>query len=136
MAYFLVKTDPDTYSLEDFIRDKKTIWDGVHNYQAINVIKTIQPGDQVFVYLSMTDKAIVGLAEAISEPFLNTEDPRHSWAIELKFVSKIKPISLAEIKANPLCLDFLLVRHSRLSVMPVPDEIAKWINEKGSAKAI
>ncbi len=127
MAYFLVKTDPDTYSLEDFICDKKTIWDGVHNYQAINVIKTMQPGDQVFVYLSMTDKAIVGLAEATSEPFLNTEDPRHSWAIELKFVSKINPITLAEIKANPICQDFLLVRHSRLSVMPVPEVVAEWI---------
>ncbi len=128
MSYFLVKTDPDTYSIDDFIKDKQTIWDGVHNYQAINVIKTMRPGDKVYVYLSMTDKAIVGLAEVVGEPFLNTKDPRFSWAIELKFVSRLKPVSLAEIKANPLCKDFLLVRHSRLSVMPVPDNVADWLN--------
>jgi predicted RNA-binding protein with PUA-like domain len=130
MSYFLAKTDPDTYSVEDFMRDEQTVWDGVHNYQAINVIKTMKPGDTVFIYLSMSDKAIVALAEVVGEPFLNTSDPRFSWAVELKFLSKLKPLSLAAVKANPLCKDFLLVRHSRLSVMPVPEDVAVWISSE------
>jgi len=136
MAYFLAKTDPDTYSLEDFKRDKQTIWDGVHNHQAIAVIKTMQPGDQVFIYLSMSDKAIVGLAEVVAAPFENKKDPRFSWAVELKLTHTMSPVTLASIKAESEFSDFLLVRHSRLSVMPVPDDIASWILKKGAPLAV
>lgn len=130
MSFFLVKTDPDTYSIDDFVREEETDWDGVHNYQAINVIKTMRPGDQVFVYHSQSDKAILGIAEVTSEPYHNTNDTRFSWAVRMKFLKRTSPVGLADIKSYPGAKDFLLVRHSRLSVMPVPTDIAAWLLER------
>jgi len=124
MNYFLAKSDPDTYSFADLQKDGETLWDGVHNNAAMLFIQKMTPGDLVYIYESMTTKAIVGLAEVSSEPFLNTADPRRSWAARFKFVKKYdKPVTLAEIKATPSLANFKLVRESRLSVMPVtPDQ--------------
>lgn len=121
MNYWLVKADPDTdYSINDLQRDGTTTWDGVHNFQAINAIKAMQPDDEVYFYHSQKEKRIVGLARVSSEPYENTKDPRKSWAVELSFAASFDaPITLARIKAQPGLEDFLLVRHSRLSVMPV-----------------
>ena len=132
MQYFLVKADPDTdYGLDDLARDGAVVWDGVHNFQAINSIKTMKPGDRVLVYHSQKQKAIVGEAEVAGEPFHNTADPRTSWAVKLSFVQKFpKPISLADIKAAPDLQDFLLIRNGRLSVMPVPDNVLAWLKER------
>ncbi len=131
MNYFLAKSEPSTYSIDDLERDGETTWDGVHNYQAIAYIKTMKPGDLVYIYHSQTDKAIVGLAEVTSEPYENTADPRPSWVVKLKFVKKfVKTLTLAQVKGEPLAADFLLVRHSRLSVMPVPAPVANWINSQ------
>lgn len=130
MAYFLAKTDPETYSLEDFERDGETEWDGVHNYEAINYIKTMRPGDRVYIYLSQTSKAILGLAEVVGDPYENKQDPRFSWAVRMKFLNKTKPVTLKEIKAEPSLSKFKLVTHSRLSVMAVDDKTASWINSK------
>jgi len=126
MNWFLAKTDPDTYSIDDFEKEGETVWDGVHNNAAILFIKQMRPGDQVFIYESMSSKAIVGLAEVTSEPYENKADPRRSWAVKMKFVKKYqKPLTLSEIKADPAYKDFKLVRESRLSVMPVPENLAK-----------
>lgn len=130
MKYYLAKTDPDTYSINQFAVDKKTVWDGVHNYQAINFIKQMMIGDTVFIYHSMSDKAILGIAKVIDEPFENKADPRYSWAIELEFVKYTRPLTLAEMKSEPLLKDLLLIKNPRLSTMPVPDEIADWIINK------
>lgn len=130
MAYFLAKTDPETYSIEDFERDGETEWDGVHNYEAINFIKTMRPGDKVFIYLSMSAKAVLGLAEVTSEPYENKDDKRFSWAVRMKFMKRTKPVTLAEFKAEPSLKKFKLVTHSRLSVMAVDDKVAAWINSK------
>jgi predicted RNA-binding protein with PUA-like domain len=130
MATFLVKTDPETYSIEDFEKDGETEWDGVHNYQAINNIKMMQPGDKVYVYLSMSSKSIVALAKVVSEPYENKTDPRFSWAVSLKFIRRTKPVTLSEIKAEPKLKNFLLVRHSRLSVMPVDETADAWLKEQ------
>jgi predicted RNA-binding protein with PUA-like domain len=120
MNYFLAKTDPDTYSFADFIKEGETLWDGVHSHAAINFIKQMQVGDLVYIYESLTTKAIVGLAEVSAEPYLNTADPRFSWAVKLKYVKTYNtPLSLATIKAEPALKDFPLVRIGRLSVMPV-----------------
>lgn len=132
MNYYLAKTDPDTYSIDHFAKEKQTIWDGVHNYQAIAVIKLMKPGDKVFIYHSQSDKAIVGLAEVVAEPFQNTADTRFSWAIELKLTDTMTPVKLADIKAAEDLKDFLLVRHTRLSTMPVPDNAVKWILARGA----
>lgn len=130
MKYYLAKTDPDTYSIDDFEADKKTIWDGVHNYQAIGFIKQMEIGDTVFIYHSMSDKAILGVAKVIGEPFENKADPRYSWAVELEFLKRTVPLTLAEMKGEPLLKDLLLIKNPRLSTMPVPDEIADWITKK------
>ena len=130
MATFLVKTDPESYSIEDFEKDGETEWDGVHNYQAINYIKTMCPGDKVYVYLSMSSKSIVALAKVIGEPYENKNDLRFSWAVRLKFVRRTKPVTLSEIKAEPMLKNFLLVRHSRLSVMPVDELTDNWLDKR------
>lgn len=127
MNYFLAKTDPDTYSLDQFEKEKKTIWDGVHNYQAIKEIQKMQIGDVVFIYHSQTDRAIVGLARVVGEPFENKNDPRYSWAVKLEFMKRINPISLSAIKSEPIMKDFLLVRNPRLSTMGVPKSSAEWL---------
>jgi len=128
MNYFLAKTDPDTYSLADFQKEGTTLWDGVHNNAAMLFIQKMQPGDLVYIYESLTTKAIVGLAEVTDEPFLNTADPRRSWAVHMKFIKEFaNPLTLAQIKATPSLAHFELVRQGRLSVMPVPPDIQKII---------
>lgn len=127
MRYFLVKTEPSEYSINDLKKDIKTVWDGVHNYAAIGFIKQMQVGDRVFIYHSMSDKKVVGLAQVVSAPFQNTNDPRFSWAVELAYTKVFDGPTLAECKKEPLCANFALVKQSRLSVMPVPDQIAHWM---------
>ena len=124
MNWFLAKTDPDTYSVDDFEKEGVTLWDGVHNNAALLFIRQMRPGDKVYIYESMTTKAIAALAEVTTEPEENKADPRKSWVVKMKFVKKYpRPITLAQIKADPGFKDFKLVRESRLSVMPVQPEI-------------
>lgn len=129
MKYFLAKTDPDTYSVYQFEIEKKTIWDGVHNYQAINAIKEMSIGDEVFIYHSQTDKAIMAIARVIGRPYENKDDPRYSWAVEMEFVKMIQPIPLSLIKANENMKDFNLVKNPRLSTMLVPSEITRELKK-------
>ena len=128
-AWWLVKADPDTdYSIDDLARDGSTIWDGVHNFQAIYNIKLMNIGDFVYIYHSQKQKSIVGLAKVTGEPYENTKDLRKSWAVKLTFVKKYdNPVKLSEIKAVDDLQDFLLVRHTRLSVMPVEPKHQKII---------
>jgi len=129
MNYFLAKTDPDTYSLDDFEKEGETLWDGVHNNAALLFIRQMHPGDKVFIYESLSTKAIVGLAEVTSKPYENKADPRRSWVVTMKFISRYKnPVTLAQIKAEPTLKDFKLVKESRLSVMPVSAEIVEKLN--------
>ena len=130
MNYFLAKTDPDTYSIDDFIKEGETLWDGVHNNAALLFIQAMKPGDKVFIYESMTSKAIVGLAEVTTNPELNKNDPRRSWVVKMKFIKKYnKPATLSNIKATPELANFKLVRESRLSVMPVSPAEQKIISQ-------
>ena len=129
MNYFLAKTDPDTYSIDDFVKEGTTLWDGVHNNAAILFIQQMQIGDRVYIYESMSTKAIVGLAEVTTAPRLNIKDPRRSWVVDMKLLNKYqKPLTLGEIKNNSDFKDFALVKQSRLSVMPVPKKVADSIN--------
>lgn len=129
MNYWLVKADPDSdYSINDLKRDGSTLWDGVHNFQAISYIKQWEVGDRIYFYHSQKEKQIVGLAEVISEPRENKDDPRTSWVADIAFIKKYtQPLSLAAIKADSVNNDFLLVRNSRLSVVPVSEETRKFI---------
>ena len=134
MAYFLAKTDPETYSIEDLKKDRETVWDGVHNFQAINVIKSWKVGDIVLIYHSQSDKRIVGVMEVASEAFKDPNDKRNiSWAAKVRFISEFEPdkqVTLAEIKGTGMFNDFLLIRNGRLSTMPCPYNFIQWLQEK------
>ena len=121
MSYWLLKSDPETYSLNDLERDKKTVWDGVSNPLALKHIRSMKKGDLAFVYHSGEEKTIVGIAEILSDPYPDPKKKDQRLAVvEIKFKERLKqPVSLAAIKARKEFTDFALVRMSRLSVMPV-----------------
>ncbi len=128
--YFLAKTDPETYSVQQFLTEKETEWDGVRNAQALRAIRLMKPGDRVFVYHSMKEAAVVGLAEVVSEPAPASNDSA-LWSVRLKFLSLLEPpVSLKEIKTSQLFDDWALVRQSRLSTMTAPGEFVAWMRKK------
>lgn len=124
MNYWLLKTEPDCYSYADLERDKKTTWDGVANNVALKYMREVKKGDLAFVYHTGDEKSVVGIAEITSDAYVDPKlnDPK-MVVFDLKPRQKLaRPISLAEIKANKKLQDFLLVKMSRLSVMPVTPE--------------
>ena len=130
MHYFLAKTDPETYAVAQFADEKETVWDGVRNPQALRAITAMRPGDRVFIYHSMKDAAVVGLAEVASEPFCDPNDPKLT-AIKMRFLSLLEPpVSLKEIKSSELFGDWALVRQSRLSTMEAPKEFVDWMRHR------
>jgi predicted RNA-binding protein with PUA-like domain len=130
MAYFLVKTDPDTYSITNLEEDKVTVWDGVRNPQAIRVIKDMHPGDDVLIYHSQGEAAIVGLARVVSEPRPDPSDDK-SWVVDVEFVRRYtQPVTLKEIKESHRFDDWSLVRQGRLSTMSVPLEFVAWMEDR------
>ena len=130
MNYFLAKTDPETYSIDNLEKDRKTVWDGVRNAQALRAIREMQPGDRVFVYHSQGEAAIVGLAEVISEPRSDPKDAKLT-VVDLEFRTRLDPaVTLREIKESHLFDDWALVRQSRLSTMAVPKAFAEWMRKK------
>ena len=135
MKYFLAKTEPSTYSIDDLEREGVTPWDGVHNYQAINVIKSWRMGDRVFIYHSMGQARIVGLGEVITEPRKDESDERGmSWLADIRYIRTYpedQRVSLKEVKESGMFTDFALVRQSRLSVMECPEEFVKWLEGRG-----
>lgn len=132
MAYFLAKTEPRTYSIDDLKREGTTVWDGVRNPAAVNTIKTMKPGDTVIIYHSQPQTAVVGLAKVVSPPRPSKNDPR-SWVADFKYVAHAKrPVTLREIKESHKFDDWALVRQGRLSTMPVPPEFWKWLQKQGA----
>ncbi|MFC5408455.1 EVE domain-containing protein [Larkinella bovis] len=122
MNYWLVKSEPDAYSWNDFVKQGKAVWDGVRNYQARNNLASMRLGDQVLFYHSVTGKEIVGLAKVSRESYPDPtipEDPR--WvAVELEPVSEFpKTVTLQQMKADPSLQNLPLFRLSRLSVVPI-----------------
>ncbi len=130
MAYFLAKTDPGTYSIDDLERDRTTTWDGVRNAAALQAIRAMRSGDEVLIYHSQGEAAIVGLARVISEPRPDPKDSK-SWVVDVAFVRRLEqPVTLREIKESHLFDDWSLVRQGRLSTMGVPDNVIAWLKEK------
>lgn len=130
MSYFLAKTDPQTYAIEQFEREQTTVWDGVRNAQALQAIRAMRPGDEVLIYHSSSESALVGLARVISEPRPNPHDDK-SWVVDMQFVRRlVRPVTLREIKESHLFDDWSLVRQSRLSTMTVPDRFVSWLKEQ------
>jgi predicted RNA-binding protein with PUA-like domain len=130
MHYYLAKTEPSVYSIEDLKRDKKTVWDGVKNPQAVAAIKEMQPGDRVFIYHSGGVSAIVGLAGVVSPGRPDPKNPK-SAIVDLEFLQQLdSPVTLAEVKQAKTFDDWALVRQGRLSTMRVPEKFVEWIREK------
>ncbi len=132
MALFLAKTEPGTYSIGDLKRDQQTEWDGVRNPFAVNAIKSMKLGDRIIIYHSGSDRAVVGLAEAISDPRPDENDNR-SWVIDLKYLQHAKkPVTLQEVKQSHQFDDWALVRQGRLSTMSAPDSFWAWLQKHGA----
>ncbi len=121
MNYWLVKTDPETYSWEDLIKDKSTDWDGVRNYQARNNLKLMKKNDLVLFYHSQSSKDIKGIAKVINEHYQDPTTNDERWvAVKLAPVKSFnKPITLEQIKSEPKLQNIALIKQSRLSVMPL-----------------
>ena len=123
MGYWLFKSDPETYGFQDLERDKETVWDGVTNPVALKNLRSCRKGDQVIIYHTGEEKALIGLAEIIREayPDPKKKDPKLA-VVDIKVLKKLpKQVTLAEVKARKEFADFALVRLPRLSVMPVSD---------------
>ena len=119
MANWLFKTEPGTYGYHHLEKDKQTVWDGVSNNLALKHLRAIKKGDKILIYHTGEEKAIVGLAEAVKDSYPDPKNPKLT-VVDIKAVKRLsKPITLAEIKSRKEFADFLLVRMSRLSVMPV-----------------
>jgi predicted RNA-binding protein with PUA-like domain len=129
-SYFLAKTDPETYSIEQFAKEKRTVWDGVRNAQALRAIAAMKRDDRVFIYHSMGEPAIVGLAKVTSEPRPDLKDPKLT-VVDLEYSETFpQPVALKEIKESGQFDDWALVRQSRLSTMTAPPEFVAWMKKR------
>lgn len=119
MKHWLVKQEPEKYSFDDLIKDKKTIWDGVRNYQARNNLREMKAGDKILFYHSVSEKAVVGIAEVGRESFPDPSDEK--WlSVEIVPIEKFdKPVTLDQIKTEESLENIALIKQSRLSVMPL-----------------
>lgn len=123
---WIVKSEPSAYSFADLERDGRTIWDGIRNAQALIHVRTMRKGDRVLFYHSGEGRELVGLARVGSNPYADPAagDPKLAVVDLVPLRALPKPVPLAAVKADPALADLGLVRHSRLSVMPVSP--AQW----------
>ncbi|HYZ34772.1 MAG TPA: EVE domain-containing protein [Crenalkalicoccus sp.] len=121
MAHWLVKSEPESFSWDQQVRNGTEPWTGVRNAQAAIHLRAMRKGDRAFFYHSNTGKEIVGVVEVVREAYPDPTDETGRWVcVDMRAVAPMpKPVTLAAIKAEPKFADFALVRHSRLSVMPV-----------------
>ncbi|MEO6847333.1 MAG: EVE domain-containing protein [Chthoniobacterales bacterium] len=121
MNYWLVKQEPEAYSWLDFVRDGKTAWTGVRNFQARNHLRAMKKGDRVLYYHSVTDKAVVGIAEVVAPAYADPTAKEGDWScVDLKPLKPLKhSVSLEQVKSSPKLKSIGLLRQSRLSVMPL-----------------
>jgi predicted RNA-binding protein with PUA-like domain len=130
MNYFLAKTDPETYSIDDLEREKRTVWDGVTNPQAVRAIREMKPKDRVFIYHSGGVSGVVGLALVRAEGRPDPKNPKSAVA-DLEFVGRIDPpVTLKEIKESKHFDDWALVRQGRLSTMSAPEKFVEWMRAR------
>ena len=130
MNYFLAKTDPETYSIDDLEREKKTVWDGVTNPQAVRAIKEMRSGDRVFLYHSGGVSGIVGMATVRSDGRPDPKNPKSAVA-DFEFAGRLEPpTTLAEIKQSKKFDDWALVRQGRLSTMHAPPNFVEWMRAR------
>ncbi|WP_299755184.1 EVE domain-containing protein [uncultured Pontibacter sp.] len=126
MQHWLVKSEPETYSWANLVKDGRTMWDGVRNYQARNNMQQMQPGDLVLFYHSVSEKAIVGIAKVdkAAYPDPTAAEDKGKWVVIdlVPFRDFKEPVTLEQIKKDGRLQDIALLRQSRLSVMPLKPE--------------
>ena len=125
--HWLVKSEPSAYSWEDLVRDKKTAWTGVRNFQARNNLRAMKKGDLVLFYQSVKDPSVQGITKVVKETYPDptfNEAKEVGWScVDLESVRKLSsPVTLSVIKSDPLLSEMALIKQSRLSVMPVTPE--------------
>jgi len=131
MNYWMVKQEPEKYAFDDLLKEGKTDWTGVRNFQARNNLRAMKAGDKVLVYHSVSEKSVVGVAEISREAFADATDETGKWiAVEIRAVEKFaKPVTLDEIKRREDLQNIGLIKQSRLSVMPLtPIEFETILN--------
>ena len=133
MDYWLIKTEPSTWSWTDQVTKGVTHWDGVRNYQASNNLKAMKVGDFCFFYHSVKERQIVGIVEVIKEYYPDPTDPQGRFGmVDVKYVRPLNnPVSLGTMKADPRLAHLSLIKQSRLSVMPIDHEAWKIICNYG-----
>ena len=121
MKYWLLKSEPDTWSWENQVKEGASMWDGVRNYQARNNLKEMKENDLCFFYHSVSEKRIVGIVKVVKEHYPDPTDKTGRFVVvDVKAIKKLKkPVSLDQIKESNKLIDIALVRQSRLSVMPL-----------------
>lgn len=131
--FWLVKQEPSSYSWSDFVADGETSWNGVRNFAARNNLRKMQKGDEVFFYHSGDEKAVVGIAKVVRIAYPDATADEGDWStVDLAPVKPVaKPVTLREIKSNPRLKGILLVRQSRLSVMPLAEPEFREIESMG-----
>ena len=131
---WLFKEEPANYSFDAFVKDKKTVWSGVRNPVAQKNLHAVKKGDRIFYYHTGKERSVVGIAKALADAYPDPNDATGKAAVvDIGPVKKLaRPVTLAEIKADPAFKTFALVRISRLSVMPVTDGEWKRIESLGS----
>lgn len=129
MKYWLIKSEPNTWSWDDQVQKGTEHWDGVRNYQASNNMKAMKIGDQAFFYHSVKEKRIVGIVEIVKEYYPDhTDESGRFGMVDVKAIKAVEtPVTLADIKAHPKLQDMALVKQSRLSVCPVTEEEWKTV---------
>jgi predicted RNA-binding protein with PUA-like domain len=136
-GYWLVKQEPEGYSWDDLVRDRGTEWTGVRNFKARNNLRQMKVGDRVLFYHSGEQKAVVGIAQVAKAAYPDPSADEGQWvAVDIKPVKPLRePVPLAAIRVHPKLNNILLVRQSRLSVMPVTREEFETIVAQGEGKA-
>jgi predicted RNA-binding protein with PUA-like domain len=136
MPRWLLKTEPDCYSWDDLVRDKKTAWDGVINALALKHIRSMQKGDEAFIYHTGDQRAVIGTAQITSKPYPDPkEQDERLVVVDLKAAKKLpQPVSLSDIKADKTFEGWTFLRIGRLSVVPVPESMWDRIIELGNVQ--
>lgn len=137
MATFLLKTEPDNYSYDDLVHDKRTHWNGVRNPTALMNMRMVKKGDEAFIYHTGKERRIAGLARVVSDVYEDPENPGLTGKGDLKgplfdlapISAASKEVTLVDIKGDDRFKDFDLVRLSRLSAMPVPPKLDKLLRK-------
>ncbi len=136
IGYWMVKEEPQTYSWDNFVRDKQTNWTGVRNYQARNNLRAMKTGDRVLFYHSGKEKSVVGIAEVIKSAYPDPSANDSQWvAVDLKPVKALaKPVPLPAIRYDKRLSGLPLIRQSQLSVMPLTQDEFDVLVAMGSEK--